>query len=356
MRTVTEMVAQLRLLLHDPDSKKFRSDEQVTLRLKDAADMVWDMLVDDPRGQHILLVKSSPTAIVANMETYLVPSDCLRMRSVEFRVLTTLYATLTCGVTPKILHTDWTGTTSGSFRIFCDDRPVDVRNINFAAATSMADVASILQTALRAATRGTPTVTWSAADSWFVFAAYNTIQVLGASDDASIATVEDISGALWLNGAAGTPAVSSSVQSFLPVPYGVQDIATIPQLASGTAAILGSPTTGGEVEGWSGMGDGYIRIYPRTSSVTGVYRMLYYRKPVWPTVAATPIFNVPNGIDMLIEYLAGAYLAGEKVEDKGALLEIDYFGNSFNGKWENFLRGRGGGQVKPSRRYIHSTE
>lgn len=54
----------------------------------------------------------------------------------------------------------WNATTAGYFDITIDGVPRHIHNINFAGATSMADVASIIQAAIRAVTGSTETVQW----------------------------------------------------------------------------------------------------------------------------------------------------------------------------------------------------
>lgn len=70
-------------------------------------------------------------------------------------------AYLTSGVNVFSTHNLWTGTTDGSFQITIDGTSRSITGIDFSSATSMDDVASIIQTAIRAVTSGSETCTWS---------------------------------------------------------------------------------------------------------------------------------------------------------------------------------------------------
>lgn len=348
------MTAQVRLLLHDVDSQKWTNNVQVQLRMQDAAVDLWDLFIGDERARHLLEVYGPAIPMVVYTDRYALPSDCLRVKSVEYRTLTTRYATLVCGATPATAHTDWTGITHGSFRIFSDDRIYDVMRINLSTATDMDGVAALLQAALRAETGGTETVTYDAATTAFTFSAYNTINVLGSAQDAATAGIEDLSGALWLNGAsgAGTPRVEASVQRFVELPYGFEGEGYLVYPSSGTSIIYNAASMGSVPSGWHEVTPGWIKIFPAVYTVVGMYRFVYYHEPEFPATASRSLFGVPEGTDVLLEYLTATYLAGEKIEDKAALLQINFFGQSFVARWQNWIRGRGGGTVKPVRRYV----
>jgi hypothetical protein len=66
------------------------------------------------------------------------------------------------GVTAaNLLITAWTAISSGSFTIFVDGIPYTLTGMNFSAVTNLNGVASIVQTALQAATGGTQTVIYN---------------------------------------------------------------------------------------------------------------------------------------------------------------------------------------------------
>jgi len=109
-------------------------------------------------------------------------------------------------VAGKQVYTGWTGITNGSFRATIDGVAYNFDAINFSTATSMNDVASIIQTKIRAITGGSETVSYNATDYKFTITSGTTgtesqISVLSTSTG-TVGT--DISGASYLNGAAGT--------------------------------------------------------------------------------------------------------------------------------------------------------
>ncbi len=169
MRTLTQMVEQTRRLLVDIDSNKWTDDTQIELKMQDAAHDLWDMFLGDKRAIELLHVYGPAQPMVVYTDRYALPDDCLQLKSVEYRTLTTRYATLTCGATPEVLVGGWTPITSGSFQIFSDDRIYDVMRINLSTAVDMDGIAALLQVALRAESGGAETVTYYAATTAFTF-------------------------------------------------------------------------------------------------------------------------------------------------------------------------------------------
>jgi hypothetical protein len=104
------------------------------------------------------------------------------------------------------VYTGWTGITNGSFRATIDGIAYNFDAINFSTATSMNDVATLIQTKIRAITGGSETVSYNATDYKFTITSGTTgtesqVSVLSTSTG-TVGT--DISGANYLNGAAGT--------------------------------------------------------------------------------------------------------------------------------------------------------
>ena len=75
--------------------------------------------------------------------------------------LTFVPAFLTGAVSATALVATWVPISDGSFAIAIDGIPYTITGIDFAAAATMADVASIIQTAIRTATGHLETVVWS---------------------------------------------------------------------------------------------------------------------------------------------------------------------------------------------------
>jgi uncharacterized protein DUF3383 len=73
----------------------------------------------------------------------------------------------------NLLASAWTGITAGAFLIFVDGVPYALTGMNFSAVTNLNGVASVIQTALRAATSGTQTVVYNSV--------YNNFQVTDSS-------------------------------------------------------------------------------------------------------------------------------------------------------------------------------
>lgn len=84
MRTVTEMVDQVRDLLQDVQKENW-GDPDIKSALRDATEVFsYDLLVH-PIGQRILLEWSTETLLASNKEEYLIPDGCLRVHRVQYR-------------------------------------------------------------------------------------------------------------------------------------------------------------------------------------------------------------------------------------------------------------------------------
>lgn len=101
---------------------------------------------------------------------------------------------LTGGAAPTSNYLLWLGTTAGSFQVTIDGTARSITGINFSSGVaSMSDVASKIQTALRAVTSSTETVTWSG--TRFVITSASTASTSAVSVLTAGVSGTDISGA-----------------------------------------------------------------------------------------------------------------------------------------------------------------
>lgn len=112
---------------------------------------------------------------------------------------------LVCGAAGSAVYTGWTGITAGSVTFSIGGETYGVTGINLSTATSMDDVASIIQTALRTEMENQEAyVRWANTNTRFI--------VWTDSGEVSYLTAgtagTDISGALWMNGLTGATACS----------------------------------------------------------------------------------------------------------------------------------------------------
>ena len=84
MRTVTEMVSRVRLVLQDIHKDNWENDT-IKTALKDAAALLSRELLAHPIGQRLLLAWSDPQSFTDNTESYAFPVGCLRVHRVQFR-------------------------------------------------------------------------------------------------------------------------------------------------------------------------------------------------------------------------------------------------------------------------------
>lgn len=123
-------------------------------------------------------------------------------------------AYMTGGTSAETNTALWDSVTNGSFRLTIDGVTLNVTGISFAGITTMAQVATVIQTALRAACGTTPTVVWST--NKFIITSSNTtvssaVSVLTTST-ASVGT--DISGAgagTWMDSESGRGTATAAV-------------------------------------------------------------------------------------------------------------------------------------------------
>ena len=100
-------------------------------------------------------------------------------------------AYLTGGTSPTSNHLLWTGTADGSFRVTLDGTIRDVTT-DFTTATSMADVASLMQTALRVLTGDLVTIAWT---TRFIITSASTSSSSAITVLSATGTGTDVSGA-----------------------------------------------------------------------------------------------------------------------------------------------------------------
>lgn len=86
----------------------------------------------------------------------------------------------------------WAAVTDGSFRITIDGVQRDISGLNFSAVASMANVATVIQTGIRAATGSTETCVWST--DHFVITSVNTTSASQVSVTSATGSGTDISG------------------------------------------------------------------------------------------------------------------------------------------------------------------
>lgn len=359
MRTRAQMVTKVRRFIQDSKKGLYANDDDIVVEMQRAATTIWDMFLADNRGNRLLQKWQAPRGLLAQITQYPVPSDCMRLLGVEYRYESTLYATLTCGATGATLAA-WKAVTKGSVAVYLDYGMYRLTGLNFAAATSLADVASILQAALRVATGGTETVTH--ATDHFVFAAHDTIGYLDNVEFPATGNV-NLAGAGYLNGAAGgvaVPYVSTGVTEFGPVPLGDKGEArSLRPYYSALQADYADYGAAAAPAGWHPVtpNNRYVSIYPRSSAtVPGVYRMVYLARPAFPAAEHLGFYDLPDGADDLVEYLTAINLFAESIEGKGNLQQVQFYGNTFSGKLATYVAGAGGGNATPPRRYVHMVE
>jgi len=352
MRTLSEMRTRLRRYIVDTDSSTYANSDLDTI-MQIAAKNLWGIFMGDSRGKSILRRYQAPQVQVANWDEYPVPSDALLLEGLEYRQYTTFYCSLTTGTVSETNPANWKLVTDGSFSIRLDDRYYDISGVDFSSITgaggSMSEVATVLQTAIRAATGGTETVTWSGTGSTFTFSSYDRTGYLETHPYATDQSWTDLSSSSWCNGQRGTatPAITTGAPDWEPVMYGFEDPDRIAPNDSYTLARTNLKQS--SIEGWHEIDESWIRVWPPVVSSAGILRLRYLITPTFPTETYEKFLHLPDGVDTLVEYM-GSVLAGlEKVEDDGALLGMNVFGSAFESRLENFYQGIGGGVVRQKR-------
>lgn len=86
MRSKTEMIARVRRHIADTDENEW-TDAEISSRLEDAAEALWDDLLEHPDGKRVLRKYGDYTALVAETEEYDLPADLGLLDYVEVRWL-----------------------------------------------------------------------------------------------------------------------------------------------------------------------------------------------------------------------------------------------------------------------------
>lgn len=120
----------------------------------------------------------------------------------------TVYAPayLLCGGSPTTVVATWSAVTNGAFQVTIDGTARSVTGIDFSAVTTMAEIASTIQTALRAVTSGSENVIWDATSSRFIVQSGSTASTSAITKLTAGASGTDISGAgatAFMDGDAG---------------------------------------------------------------------------------------------------------------------------------------------------------
>lgn len=124
-------------------------------------------------------------------------------------------AYLTGGTAAEATYTNWlavAGASKGSFQITIDGTPLSITNIDFTGVTSMADVASKIETAIRLVTSRSETVVWST--NRFIIASGLTTASSAITVTTAGVSGTDISGAgaaNWMDCDAGNGVVTYSI-------------------------------------------------------------------------------------------------------------------------------------------------
>lgn len=153
-------------------------------------------------------------------------------------------AYLTGGTSAESTVGNWTGYTDGSFRVSIDGVVRDVTGINFTVGglVTMADIATYIQTALRAVTGSTETITWST--DHFIISSVDTTSASAVTVLSAAGVGTDISGAgafAGMDGDTGHGVPTGKVPN-LPAQSGL-----LPSL--GADGLLNMDLLGGKVAG-----------------------------------------------------------------------------------------------------------
>ena len=97
--------------------------------------------------------------------------------------------------------------------------------------------------------------------------------------------------------------------------------------------------------------DGYVLLDPAPTTTTDIMRFVYYRLPGFPAASDDKFFGVPEGYDVVIEYLTAAFVASEELEDG---LPIGALGQEFSTRYRILVGARLGG-IGRKRRSIRVT-
>ena len=88
MRTLAEMRAKVRRYISDVRDEEY-SIAAIDDALQDAADTLWNMFSAEENGRRFLRKISEDISLVADQQDYDIPTDCMRIESVELKLLST---------------------------------------------------------------------------------------------------------------------------------------------------------------------------------------------------------------------------------------------------------------------------
>ncbi|OGV45202.1 MAG: hypothetical protein A2017_06585 [Lentisphaerae bacterium GWF2_44_16] len=88
MRTLAEMRAKVRRYISDVRDEEY-SSAAIDAALKDAADTLWNMFSAEKNARRFLRKISDDISLVASQGDYDIPDDCMRIESVELKLLST---------------------------------------------------------------------------------------------------------------------------------------------------------------------------------------------------------------------------------------------------------------------------
>jgi hypothetical protein len=340
-RTRAQSITRIRALIHDVQEDNFTAAE-VQAAIDDGLRLLSADLLKHEYARNWLLWGTAPKAIRAAVDQYPIPADWLRVDRVEVRRTQTLSATLTCETAGETGYANWAAVTDASLSLYLDGITYDLTGVTFAGAGSMAAVAAVLQTAIRAATGGTETCTWDT--DHFVLACHFEIQPIGTVAPAS---GTDISVAAWMNAQEATPSRTGDSQDF----HALEKAAPPRGAIYGSTMTASFGTYSGRTQAWwDGQRPGYLKVWPAPqTNGQETYRIWYYRRI--PALASDSHYlTIFDGADQVVEYAACAFLKGEEVEDR---TQLGYFSGMYDQLLQTRLASNAQGQTMPTRRYIN---
>lgn len=259
-------------------------------------------------------------------------------------------AFLTGGSSAETNTALWDSISDGSFRITVDGTAYNVDGLDFTSITTMDEVAAMIQAGLRAATGSTETVTWDT--DHFIITSVNTT----ASSDVSVTSTStgtvgtDISGATWMDTAAGTPtavvinrAADSGKVGLLDTDGYLSEnvlgkiVNPIGYAAKGAIPIATAANTGGVLESGN---DDQIITYD-DSEENGVRQVQRARYLSFNTTGTTLNLSTTTETNLVVMSVPGNTLETDNIVE----LLIDQF----------YIQNSGGGNVWTIRVYYGST-
>jgi len=303
--------------------------------MADAAARIGDRIVNDQFVANMLRTTGPVVEMPQYQQDYQLPDDCKEIQRLQLRVANVGYSTLTGAATTSVAAT-WAAKTDGSFGWMVDDRVVYVYNIVLTGAATMAAVATILQTAFRAASGGTEVIEWDT--DHFEMHGYTTTGFLVPAPAPGRGT--DLSTTGWMAGRTGQGTISYAVPSWEwsslvrgnpPDP--------IEPIISSLSIVFPPQAPGGVLNGvrWCpGQSPGYVHIWPQPLISNLLFRMQYLRKPQMPANDAQGWPYFADGFDELVEYYTAWDMANQELQDPAPLA---YLPAAFESKYASYTAG-----------------